>query len=93
MSSPILDWAQLAPTSDSVRITRFDITDRATLAAVTTTGLNDGSVFDLITGSGTERAAASVELQDGAADVEDSSQIQPSDNLNRHWQVVLGFLP
>jgi len=93
MSTPILDWSQLSPTSDSVRITRFDITDRTTLAAASTSGLNNGSVFDIITGSGNSRVAAEVELQAGAADVTDDSQIQPSDDLSRHWQVVAGLIP
>jgi len=91
--SPILDWAQLAPTSDIVRITRFDITDRMALAALPTVALRTGSVIDIITGVGTGRAAAEVELQDGIADALDSSQIQPSDDLTRHWQVVGGVLP
>lgn len=93
MSTPILDWSQQFPVSESVRITRFDITDRASLAATSTTALGTGSVFDIITGSGTARVAAEVELQAGMADPSDPSQIQPADDLSRHWQVVAGFLP
>lgn len=91
--TPILDWNQQFPESESVRITRFDITDRASLANVSTAGLNNGSVFDIITGAGTSRVAAEVELQDGMADPADTSQIQPADDLARHWQVVAGLLP
>jgi hypothetical protein len=93
MSTPILDFTGLFPVSQSVRITRFDITDRAGLAAIPTVGLNNGSVIDVITGSGTSRVAAEVELQAGQANPSDSSQIQPGDDLTRHWQVVAGFLP
>ena len=93
MSTPIIDWSQVFPSSESVRITRFDISDRAGLAAIPTTGLNTGSVVDIITGVSTARIAAEVELQHGPADVLDSSQIQPSDDLTRHWQVVAGLLP
>jgi hypothetical protein len=69
------------------------VTDRSTLADVPTVGLLSGSVLDIITGSGTERVAAEVELQEGAADPLDSSQIQPADDLDRHWAVVSGLLP
>lgn len=93
MSDPILDYNASFPASESVRITRFDVADRAGLAAVPTTFLKNGSVFDIITGSGTSRVAAEVELQSGLADAADPSQIQPSDDLTRHWQVVAGFLP
>jgi hypothetical protein len=93
MSDPILDYSGAFPSSETVRITRFDVTDRASLAAVPTVYLNNGSVFDIITGTGAARIAAEVELQDGAADPTDTSQIQPSDNLSRHWQIVAGFLP
>jgi len=93
MSSPILYFSQSFPTSESVRITRFDIEDRASLAEVPTTGLANGSVFDIITGTGSSRVGAEVELQAGAADVTDTSQIQPADDLTRHWQVVAGLLP
>jgi hypothetical protein len=91
--SPILDFNQLFPSSESVRITRFDISDRLSLSETPTVGLNNGSVFDIITGTGGARVAAEVELQAGAADVSDVSQIQPSDDLTRHWSVVAGFLP
>jgi hypothetical protein len=93
MSDPILDFAQLIRASESVRITRFDITDRLSLSVTSTTGLANGSVFDIITGTGGSRAAAEVELQAGAADPNDVSQIQPADDLTRHWQVVAGYLP
>jgi hypothetical protein len=91
--TPILDFSQAFPSSESVRITRFDITDRAGLAAVPTVGLANGSVFDIITGSGSSRTAAEVELQAAPADVTDTAQIQPADDLTRHWQVVSGLLP
>ena len=93
MSDPILDYTGAFPTSQSVKITRFDVADRASLAAVPTVYLNNGSVLDIITGSGTSRVAAEVELQADPADVTDPSQIQPADDLTRHWQVVGGFLP
>lgn len=93
MSDPILDFSQVFPDSESVRITRVDITDRVTLADAVTAGLQSGSVFDIITGSGSSRVAAEVELQDGPANPADVSQIQPSDDLTRHWQVVAGLLP
>jgi hypothetical protein len=92
MSTPILDFAGIFPASQSVRITRFDIVDRASLAAVPTVGLVNGSIFDIITGSAGSRSAAEVELQAGQADPGDSSQIQPADDLTRHWLVVGGFL-
>jgi hypothetical protein len=93
MSSPILDFSQAFPSSESVRITRFDITDRLSLSLVPTVGLANGSVFDIITGTGTSRVGAEVELQADAANPADTSQIQPADDLTRHWQVVAGFLP
>jgi hypothetical protein len=93
MSNPILDFSGQFPGSESVRITRFDVTDRATLAEVPTVGLLSGSVLDIITGTGTARVSAEVELQADPADPLDSSQIQPADDLARHWQVVGGLLP
>src|SRR4030095_4966617 len=93
MSTPILDFNQLFPSSESVRITRFDISDRLSLSEAVTTGLNNGSVFDIITGSGGARVAAEVELQAGPADPSDVAQIQPADDLTRHWSVVAGFFP
>jgi hypothetical protein len=93
MSTPILDFSGQFPGSESVRITRFDVSDRITLADVPTVGLLNGSVIDIITGSGTSRVAAEVELQADQANPADPSQIQPSDDLTRHWQVVGGLLP
>lgn len=93
MSTPILDFSGQFPGSESVRITRFDVIDRTTLSAVPTVGLLTGSVLDIITGEESTRIAAEVELRDGEADPLDSSDIQPADDLNRHWQVVGGFLP
>lgn len=92
MSDPILDFAGIFPASQSVRITRFDVIDRASLAAVPTVGLENGSVLDVITGEAGSRSAAEVELQEGQSDPGDSTQIQPADDLTRHWQVVGGFL-
>lgn len=93
MSDPILDFSGQFPGSESVRITRFDVADRTTLADVPTVGLLAGSVIDIITGAGSVRVAAEVELQEGQANPSDTSQIQCADDLNRHWQVVGGFLP
>jgi len=93
MSTPILDFAGLFPVSEMVRITRFDITNRSDLAQVPTTRLSTGSVFDVITGSGTSRVSAEVELQAGTANLADQAQIAPNDDPTRHWQVVGGLLP
>ncbi len=93
MATPILDFSGQFPGSESVRITRFDITDRTGVSEVPTEGLLNGSVIDIITGTGSSRVSAEIELQDGQANPSDTSQIQCADDSPRHWQVVGGLLP
>jgi len=93
MATPILDFSGQFPGSESVRITRFDITNRTDVADISTVGLLDGSVVDIITGTGSSRVSAEIELQVGQANPADTSQIQCADDLTRHWQVVGGLLP
>jgi len=99
----ILDYAGTFPVPVPVYVPieihqdRFDITSRADLAEEPTTMLAVGTVFNLIIGSGTSRTASVVELQAGPAIPADTSHVAPNDynpaTNNKHWAVVLGYLP
>ena len=92
--SVILDTT--IPVSSSLYVTRFDINSRADLAAVDTTDLPLGTIFQFVTGTGANRIEATAELQAGLYNLNDVSQVQPNNYdaaLNdKHWQIVGGFL-
>lgn len=93
MGTIILDSS---PVSTSLFITRFDLNNRLDLAAVPTTTLPLGTVFQFIAEDGASSVSVMAELQTSAADIDDVSQVAVDDydavTNDKHWQVVLGFL-
>jgi hypothetical protein len=96
-TTPVLDYSGAIPKTTIIFASRFDINSRTELKAVDTLPLYIGTVFDIVTGSGSTRLSARIELESGPADAGDPSQITPDDynvgTNDKHWLVIGGFLP